>query len=301
MRKALILVVLATTIAGGYFLLDPVRSGGLLPEPSSTHAPPADSNGSDSSVETDQAEAAWEKLRERLNQRAADVSGASADEPDSQTQEQPPVFDTRADWLAAAGVTPEDEGEFLTWSLEHGIEAQPLGYEHYDRDTLQALADSGDMFALQRLGNELAWGEQRFVQAEVLYREAAARGSVVAVDRLALNEISKAMAAASDDQRESSKRHLLKALAWTEVSRRRSGPLMMPEERESNARQHLKNIDATLSDEDREHIQAQAEALYQQLSEGRAELNLGEFDNSRPAMLEKLERQGLDKPSIRNP
>ncbi len=302
MRKVVIFVVLALVIAGSSYLLRTESPRDLAPEHSSTSAPAIDESGSENSSGAKPDEAAWLKLRDRLNDRVAEAPmDVSASDPDPKAGEQEPVFDTRADLLAAAGVTPEEEAEFLTWAFERGIETESLGYEFYDRETLQALADSGDVFALQRLADKAAWNEQQFVEAEVLYRDAAARGSVLALDRLALNETAKALAAADDEQRETSKRHLLKALAWAEVSRRRSGRFLMPDARENNVREHLERLDVTLNDADHEHIQAQAEALYQQLSVDRAELDMGDFDNSKPAMIEKLERQGLDKASIRNP
>ncbi len=301
MRKAVIVIVVAAA-AGGFYRLSTDPSRDSASEPSRISPSPVDSTASENPPETNQSEAAWQKLRGRLNERLAEVpAGGSESDTDSQAGEEPPVFDTRADWLAAAGVTPEEEEAYFAWALERGIELESLGYEFYDRETLQALADSGDLFALQRLGDRAAWGEQQLEQAEVLYREAATRGSVVALDRLALNETSKAMASAHEDQQQSAKGHLLKALAWNEVSRRRSGGLPIPAMREANVRQHLEKLDVTLNDDDRESIQAQAEALYQQLSESREKLDLGDFDNAKAALIEKLERQGLDKPSIRNP
>lgn len=302
MRNLVILVVLALVIAGGSYLWRTEALRDPAPAPSSTLVPPADEAGSDNSLDAKLEEAAWLKLRDRLNERMAEAPRTDPESgSDPNAEEKEVVFDTYADLLAAAGVTPEEEAEFLTWAFERGIETHSLGYEYYDRETLQALADSGDVFALQRLADTAAWNEQQFLEAEVLYREAASRGSVLALDRLALNETAKALAATDDDQPENSKRHLLKALAWTEVSRRRSGRFLMPDAREDNVRQHLKRIDVTLNDADRERVQAQAESLYQQLSVDRAELDMGNFDNSKPTMMEKLERQGLDEASIRNP
>ncbi len=301
MRKVIISAVLALVIAGGGYFLRTEFSRDVAPPHSSTSAPAADASGAEGSPEAKTDEAAWLKLRDRLNDRRAEAPSVDPEsEPDAQEGAQPPVFDTHADLLAAAGVTPEEEAEALKWAFERGLETHSLGYEFYDRDTLQALAESGDIFALQRLADHAAWNEQAFTQAEVLYRDAAVRGSVLALDRLALNETAKALAA-DDDQRDVSRQHLVKALVWTEVSRRRSGSFLMPDVRENNVLEHLENIDITLSDADREAISDQADALYQNLSETRADLGFGAFDNSKPAMVEKLERQGLDKASIRNP
>jgi len=192
--------------------------------------------------------------------------------------------------VIVAGLAAIIAGGLFALRTEPGRDLAPL-------DSLVATPTESAHFS-ETTQEEAAWLRLRERMNE---REAAARGSVVAIDRMAVNETRKALAAADDQRRESAKNHLLEALAWAEMSRRRNARLFLPETRENEVQQQLDNLDMTLTDADRESIQAQAKALHQQLSVDRAELNLGDFDNSEPAMLEKLERQGLDDPAIRNP
>ncbi|UZJ43697.1 hypothetical protein OOT55_13670 [Marinimicrobium sp. C6131] len=298
MRKTVAIgVSLAMFSMGAVYLFDPL-SEDVLPDAMGSSV---DGSNSAQHRSPQSEEAIWQKLGDRLSGRMAS-SGADEPPSGSSAEGSEPVFDTRADWLAAAGVTAEEDAEARRWAFERGFETHSLGYEYYDHDTLKALADAGDMFALQRLAEHAAWGEQQFVKADVLYREAAARGSVLALDRLVYNELARASVAENkSDQPDSAKRHILTALAWADVSRRRVGDMPGPEMHEKQIRQRMKQIDMTLSEADRESIDRQAETLYQRLRETRAELGFDEFDNSVPILYEKLKRHGLENAAIRNP
>lgn len=300
MQKATILVALALMIAGGVYVLRYEFSRDSLPKSSPIRQLSADNPQTGKSQETQSEEAIWQKLGDRLVGRMASVN-TDETEPDSSPEESEPVFDTRADLLAAAGVTPEEEAEALRWAFERGFETHSLGYEFYDRETLKALADAGDIFALQRLADHAAWSEGQLEKAAVLYREAAVRGSVVAVDRLVGNEMAKAKAANNSDQRNSTKRHFFNALAWTEVLRRRVGDMPLPGMQQEYILGQLKQFDITLSEADFNSIDAQAQRFFRDLTQTRAELGFEEFDNASPILFEKLKRHGLENAAIKNP
>jgi len=299
-QKAVFGVSLALGIIGAIYLSFDLSSEQTLPEESVIDGSEEDRSSSVYSPDLQAEEAIWRKLGDRLSGRMA---SAGADEPPSGSSDEgsEPVFDTRADLLAAAGVTPEEDAEALKWAFERGFETHSLGYEFYDQETLKALANAGDIFAIQRLAQHAAWSEGQLEKAAVLYREAAVRGSVVAVDRLVGNEVTMARRANHSDQRDSTKRHLLNALAWTEVMRRRVGDMPLPGMQKEQILEELEGFDLTLSEADVNAIDVQAQKLYQDLTQTRAELGYDEFDNSIPTLFEKLKRQGLDRSAIRNP
>ncbi len=73
MRKAAILVVLALAIAGSIYLLSTESPRGSTPEHASTSVPETDESRSDNAPGTGHDEAAWLKLRDRLNERMAEA------------------------------------------------------------------------------------------------------------------------------------------------------------------------------------------------------------------------------------
>lgn len=300
MQKAAIGVSLALGIMGTIYLSLDLSSEDTLPEGSAIDSPEEDRSSSVNSPDIQAEEAIWQKLGDRLAGRMA--SSGSDELPLSPPDEaSEPVFDTRADWLAAAGVTAEDDAEARQWAFDRGFETHSLGYEFYDHETLKSLADAGDIFAIQRLAEHAAWKEGQLEKAAVLYREAAVRGSVVAVDRMAGNEVAMAQRANVSDRRDSTKRHLINALAWTAVLRRRVGDLPMPGLREDFILSQLERFEVTLNEADLNSIDVQSQALFQDLMQTRAELGFDEFDNSVPILYEKLKRHGLENAAIRNP
>ncbi|MEL7448854.1 MAG: hypothetical protein AAFN78_06570 [Pseudomonadota bacterium] len=79
-----------------------------------------------------------------------------------------------ARWATSRGYPqPDDAGNLML----------PQPYDQYDEETLQALADTGDMWAQQFLADKLA--RKRPADAIELYREAAVSGSVYAMSEMA--------------------------------------------------------------------------------------------------------------------
>ena len=121
-----------------------------------------------------------------------------ASEPDVPNEEEIPEFlvasETEAlDMLAALGIDDQAFQEQLTqWGVEYGVSIgwqqdvqdfldQP--YHQYDDTTLKGLSDEGSMWAQQILGSR--WFNSKPAEAQELFRQAAAQGSLQAASSLA--------------------------------------------------------------------------------------------------------------------
>lgn len=286
MRVGILLVVLLAIGATGWYFWNA--------SPSSDPGNPPSPVVADHSVE----EAAWVELRDKL-ERGIERGARKPDEPESSATESASrerlkklsEASTEAEFLEAAGITPEDEAEYAQWARQRGfVDERATGYQYYDRATLEAMADSGDMYAQQQLGFE-AIRNNEFLRAEVLLRRAATRGSVYAMDLLAFNATSRALEAGNAEEPEQAKQRLMEAWAWSELSNRRGFDKMLwAGTRETNIEHNMDQLGVELSEEDRAHISAMADEWYDSLEQERDTLNLEPFDNSVPALLTKFQR-----------
>ncbi|WP_024461725.1 hypothetical protein [Marinimicrobium sp. LS-A18] len=152
--------------------------------------------------------------------------------------------------VEAIGVSQKEIIEARAWSQERGLSPESSGYKHYDNKTLQAMAENGDMYAQQKLGERLI-DQREFDQAERLLRKAAINGSVYALDLLAYNATNR-MIDTKDDNR--ARKHLQEALAWTDLATRRglNRVRLGGYFREASIQRHMERLELDLTDEDRE-------------------------------------------------
>ncbi|WP_347329928.1 hypothetical protein [Marinimicrobium locisalis] len=240
-----------------------------------------------------QDEAAWLALRDKL---AGTLEQSARPGPQAQGDTLRdrlaalPDSPTEAALLEAAGITPEDEAAYEQWARERGFDRESTGYQYYDRETLQALAASGDMYAQQRLGFQAA-NEHDFLRAEVLLKQAATQGSAYALDLLAFNATSRAIEANQQENQAQAKRQLLEAFAWSELANRRGyGDMPIAGFREGNIQRNLGDMGLELTPEDRQRIEKMAQRRYEAMERERAERGQAPFDNATPAFFEKLKR-----------
>lgn len=240
-----------------------------------------------------QDEAAWLALRDRLA-GTLEQSARPGPEAEGDTLRERlaalPDSPSEAALLEAAGITPEDEAAYEQWARERGFDRESTGYQYYDRETLEALAASGDMYAQQRLGFQAA-NEHNFQRAEVLLKQAATQGSAYALDLLAFNATSRGIEANQQENQAQAKRQLLEAFAWSELANRRGyGDMPIAGFREGNIQRNLGDMGLELTPEDRQRIEKMSQRWYEAMERERAERGQAPFDNTTPAFFEKFKR-----------
>jgi len=159
-------------------------------------------------------------------------------------------------------------------------EAPNDGYATYDQQTLEKLARSGDVRAIQALA-KLLDAQYKFSEAENLYKRAAVIGSTYA-----LAELSRTAAGASigDESLDVKKTHVLESMAYAKVAAMRGDSFRyftdMSVPTATNPTQIL------LTQDDYASVQPLAQKIYDDLQKQRSELGLGAFDNSVPPEVE---------------
>lgn len=284
-RRASLLAIVLIAVLGAIGYL-------FVPEP---EVPEASVATEEPAAPVRQDETAWLALRDKLAselEQSARPSPTPAAQEDSLRDRLAALSDapTEAALLKAAGITPEDEAAYHQWAYERGFARESTGYQYYDRETLEALAATGDMYAQQRLGFQAA-NERDFLRAEVLLKQAAVGGSAYALDLLAFNATSHALEANQQGDQAQAKRRLLEAFAWSELANRRGYEAMpIAGFREGNIQRNLGDMGLELTPEDRQRIDKMAKRWYQSMERERVELGHGPFDNSIPAFFEKFNR-----------
>lgn len=198
---------------------------------------------------------------------------------------------TMDETLEAIGVSHKEVAEARAWSQERGLSPASADYKHYDDETLQAMAETGDIYAQQYLGDRLIT-QREFDRAEGLLRQAATSGSVYALDLLAYNATNRMIDVEKDSQ---ARQHLREALAWAELATQRglNQVRLGGYSREASIQRHMDRLEFELTDEDREQIATNAEEWYQSMEQQRRELGMDAFDNTVPPLFTKMQRAKL--------
>lgn len=189
------------------------------------------------------------------------------------------------------------EGQWREWAMSRGFPV-PAGsdgyayeqpYEQYDNETLRGLADNGDMWAQQMLAKRISRSNP--AEAIELYREAAIRGSVYA-----MSEMANLFARISDKRREVEFKS--QDLALEQVYAMRDAPVA-PEvsgyawtavAAMAGTEPMFGNIAAAqlsrqLSDEQKEEACSIASGMYDEISQRRQSLGLGDYDRKPPPIV----------------
>jgi hypothetical protein len=173
-------------------------------------------------------------------------------------------------WMEARGHYGPDDG-----SLNE--------YKAYDLETLERLADAGDLKAMVALSWLYLSPEQlvhpdSLIKYERILHKAALYGSTEALGSLSMHT-----AKLEPGTREVKRENLLEAFAWAHVGTLR-GDMYPSENAMSDARIHdFEFTDAAIA-----QIKSRAHEIYNQLEQERIEMGLGKFDNSRPPEVDNL-------------
>jgi hypothetical protein len=178
--------------------------------------------------------------------------------------------------------TSADVDDLLRWYEQRG---QILGFSDYDgytKETLRALAEQGDIHALQLLAERLhEQGEHDPANAYLL--EAAVHGSVHALDRLGAAHYAAMLRARNEGDEAAERRSALNALAWYETAYLRGD--LNARSRVDGLMQNLGELE--FNDNEIFNIRLRSEAHYRQLATRRAQLGYEEFDNTPHPVLKK--------------
>lgn len=150
-------------------------------------------------------------------------------------------------------------------SLGYFNDEQRQSYASYDRDTLKALGDQGDLLALDVLAQKYLKEDRDLEKSSEIELKAVLFGSAKAAQNLAIW-------AKSNEVNEGGRAHIYNAMTWYKIASMMGDKLA---EGFGNSTLKVKNI--TLSEKEWELVNSQAEAIYAQLNEKRRELGLPEF------------------------
>lgn len=186
--------------------------------------------------------------------------------------------------------TAQEEAEVKKWcsareaicSLEQNNEKI---YEGYSIETLESLADEGDIRAMHNLADRYARlyidkgeGDAGLALKNKTLERAAVYGSTKALMQLGV-----AASSGSLDSKKEGRELLLEPLAYFEVAAIRGDRLA--KSKLSHVVTEQEQIE--LTSEDIGYIEARAEEIYQDLQKKRTELGLGEFDNDVPESVKR--------------
>lgn len=149
-------------------------------------------------------------------------------------------------------------------SLGYFNEEQKQGYASYDKETLEALGDQGDLLALDILSHKYLTEDRNLKKS----RETDLKAVLFGSSEAALSLASEIYSNEADDRSK-----VYAAMTWYEVATM-MGDKIAKGFRDSTLR--VRNI--TLSEREWTLIQQQAEATYARLNEKRREMGLPEFN-----------------------
>ncbi|UUA71737.1 hypothetical protein [Cellvibrio sp. QJXJ] len=184
---------------------------------------------------------------------------------------------------------PADAAEITKWYAERGKFISAEGeseYISYNQETLEKLAESGDIRAMQMLAKIYMDREHferyGFDAAKKQYWNAAVHGSTEALIALATLEKTTVYDLATDEADKKSK--ALEVLALYKAVELR-GDLWSPENQVPTFKE-MNRI--TLSEAELAAVDQRARQIYSHLQQQRSEMGLGDFDDSMPESVKKF-------------
>ncbi|WP_111640358.1 hypothetical protein [Marinimicrobium alkaliphilum] len=147
------------------------------------------------------------------------------------------------------------------------------GYSGYSRATLQALAEEGDLLALDLLLDKVV-ADGDIERATTLHWMGAAYGSTKLLIGIAVGEVASLKTLGLEEDDAMLRESLLGALSWLEVARRRGDPFAA-----SWLQQRFERHDIELSSNERRLFEEMAERRHAELLNIRHALGLGDFDD----------------------
>jgi hypothetical protein len=172
--------------------------------------------------------------------------------------------------------------DLLRWYEERGQILGASDYQGYSLETLSALAEQGDIYALQLVAEQLR-EEGLDEPANAYLFEAAARGSVHAIERLGRAHYLNVVRARNDGDAVAEKHSVMEALAWYETAYLRGD--LNSRSRVDGLMENLGELE--LTEEDLHSVQQKAQAHYRQLEGHRLQLGFPDFDNTPHPVLKK--------------
>lgn len=177
--------------------------------------------------------------------------------------------------------------DFKHWSEERGyISAEDMAvYQGYDLQTLESLAASGDVRAVDALA-AIAVKSGDIEKAKAYYWRAGAMGSTAALGHIALlNEPSSFIEMSDFDRKEK----IIETLAALRLAEIRGDVQVATVVAQGVKASYEASFGALIfSAEESARIQERAQQLYEELKLHRSELGLNDFDNSTPALLNNM-------------
>jgi hypothetical protein len=196
------------------------------------------------------------------------------------------ISNSKENSIATKKFTTADSKEFTEWMAERGkfTNKEREDYQHYDPKTLESLAETGDLKAIEALaGLHLSNGDR---QSAIRYYEiGAVRGSTEAIEMLGIMATPK-----SSIETEKRRPAALEALAINKVLELRGDEERFKMETDAliNFYESFFNEKLNISFEDQDKIDQRALEIYNDWEAKRKELGLGEFDNSKPLGAKKF-------------
>jgi hypothetical protein len=149
-------------------------------------------------------------------------------------------------------------------------------YVSYDQQTLEKLAGSGDVRAIQALA-KLLDSQYKFSEAQNLYKRAAVLGSTYALAELSRTAAGESIGELALDVK---KAHVLESMAYAKVAAMRGDSFRYFADMGVPTATNPTQI--PLTQDDYASVQPLAQKIYDSLQTQRSELGLGAFDNSVP-------------------
>ncbi len=176
--------------------------------------------------------------------------------------------------------TQADTHDFFSWMSIRGhfSNQERQDYEHYDQKTLEALADNGDLKAIDALG-DLYLNKGDAKTAAIYFERGAVRGSTFAIETLGI-----ILTPGVSTQEENRRSQVLESLAMIKTMALRGDDARADMENETLIKhyEYLYETKLDLTQEEQQQIDKRATDIYNTWQEKRREMGLGDFDNSQP-------------------
>lgn len=185
---------------------------------------------------------------------------------------------TTPEWPTVAG-SPQNAAEVNDWFGARGYDfgkGSNNEYASYDIDTLEKLAQAGDVRAMKYWGKAVYGTVGGFEKAKASYINAAIHGSTDAINAVGLAMESSLYSNAK--LAEEKNIAALEILAWYNAAALRGDRLPAI----IGSKDFIKINKLDLSEEDQQKIQTRSKEIYDDLVQKRRALGLDEFDNSVP-------------------
>jgi dissimilatory sulfite reductase (desulfoviridin) alpha/beta subunit len=158
-------------------------------------------------------------------------------------------------------------------------------YRHYDRKTLEAFAASGDLKAIELLFDQELKNENENHLASYYARKGAIFGSTIGISRLIIFLHPDGILS-----REQNQYNFYEALALCKTLELRGDKLLSAQETSNFIKGYEKYArnKISLTSEEQQKINQRAQEIYDEWQAERHKFGIGDFDNSRPAGVDKL-------------